>query len=215
MNFGFRYHVASLIAVFFSLILGILIGGALFPDHILVDEQANIITELEDRFRQTQANLALVEKELHAAEGAWGEMLTSISQDLLEAKSVVLVDTGIETETVDLRTILQLAGAEVVEIEPAGLTELKATQESVFVFPLTDEPIPADVEVILESLASAGHHLVFVWDQTTESVAANLPQALLVDSIDTSTGQLAFLLGIARGREGHYGRQKGALGLFP
>lgn len=26
MNFGFRYHVASLVAVFFSLILGILIG---------------------------------------------------------------------------------------------------------------------------------------------------------------------------------------------
>ena len=58
MNFGFRYHVASLVAVFFSLILGILIGGALFPDHILVDEQATLISELEERFREVHANLA-------------------------------------------------------------------------------------------------------------------------------------------------------------
>ena len=75
MNFGFRYHVASLVAVFFSLILGILIGGALYPDHVLVDEQATVITELEERFREAQASLAQVKGELDEANSAWVQLL--------------------------------------------------------------------------------------------------------------------------------------------
>ena len=52
---GLRYHVASLLAVVFSLILGILIGGAVFPDHTLVDEQALHINAMDARFRENTA----------------------------------------------------------------------------------------------------------------------------------------------------------------
>lgn len=213
MGFGFRYHVASLVAVFFSLILGILIGGALFPDHILVDEQAMIITELEERFRQTQENTTNLESELNTTRAAWGELLASVSQDMLAAKTVVLVDVGLETA--NLRTILQSAGAEVVEVKAPHLSEFRPAQEHVFVFPLSGDPLSAEVEAVMRHLALAGSHLAFVWDMESEPAVGDLPRGLLVDGIDTSTGKLAFLLGIARASEGHYGRQQGALGLFP
>jgi hypothetical protein len=36
-----------------------------------------------------------------------------------------------------------------------------------------------------------------------------------VDSIDTSVGEIAFLLGLASNAQGHYGLHKDAQGLFP
>ena len=213
MNLGFRYHVASLIAVLFSLILGILIGGALFPDHILVDEQALIITELEERFRQTQTQLVSVEKQLAAAEGAWAEILASISQELLVSETVVLVETGAGFE--DLPTILELAGAQVMRVKGPQLTELAATPDQVFIVSLSSDSFLGDVTSSLNELALAGSHLVYLADPKSTDFRKELPPGLLVDNIDTYPGQLALLLGIAKRSEGHYGRQEGALGLFP
>jgi hypothetical protein len=214
MSFGFRYHVASLLAVFFSLVLGILIGGALFPDHILVDEQALIITELEERFRQIQVNLSSAEDELNAANLAWGQLVETMSEDMLAAKTVIVVDVGLEILS-PLRTILESAGAEVMEVEASHLGELKPSEDSVFVFPLARDSVTPEMAMVLGELASAGSHLAFVWDMASEPSLGDLPPGLKVDSIDTSMGKLALLLGLARGSEGHYGRHKGAQGLFP
>ena len=49
VNLGFRYHLASLLAVLFSLVLGILIGGAVFQDSALVEEQGLLIADMEER----------------------------------------------------------------------------------------------------------------------------------------------------------------------
>jgi hypothetical protein len=214
MSFGFRYHVASLLAVFFSLVLGILIGGALFPDHILVDEQALIITELEERFRQMQVNLSSAEDELNAANLAWGQLVETVSEDMLAAKTVIVVDLGLGILS-PLRTILESAGAEVVEVKASHVGELKPSEDSVFVLPLSCDSVTPELEMVLSQLAFAGSHLAFVWDMASEPYLEDLPPGLKVDSIDTAMGKLALLLGIARGSEGHYGRQKGAQGLFP
>lgn len=94
MNLGFRYHVASLLAVFFSLILGILIGGAVFPDHSLVEEQALLISELEERFRENRAQLAALQAELDLSSRAWLELKESISRGRLTGRPVVVVGEG-------------------------------------------------------------------------------------------------------------------------
>lgn len=214
MNFGFRYHVASLVAVFFSLILGILIGGALFPDHILVDEQAVIITELEERFRQTQASLVSAQDELKLADLAWEQLLDTMSPDMLATKTAIVVD--VENELIaPLHTILEWAGAEVLEVKEPHLDEIQPAPDSFVVIPLTSDPILPEVKAVMDELASKGIHLAFVWNRISEPAIGELPQSLKVDSIDTSLGKLAFLLGIARGSQGHYGWQKGAQGLFP
>ena len=79
MNPGFRYHVASLLAVFFSLVLGMLIGGAVFSDHSLVEEQALLISELEERFRENNAKLAVLQAELDFSTQAWLQLREALS----------------------------------------------------------------------------------------------------------------------------------------
>ena len=62
MHPGFRYHLASLMAVFLSLVLGILIGGVLYQDSGLVEEQGLIIAEMEARFGDLRADLVFLQK---------------------------------------------------------------------------------------------------------------------------------------------------------
>lgn len=224
MSFGFRYHVASLVAVLFSLILGILIGGALFTDHVLVDEQATLLSELEERFRVSQANLLESQGKLSEANLAWDQLLHSISSELLANKTIVFVDMKVGT-LASLQATLQSAGAEVHELPFASFAAVSWEAESlvnnapardiVFVFGTLDDPPSPEKYEILRELSTAGASLAFVWDSNSQPALTDLPVALMVDSIDTSMGQLAFILGIARESKGHYGRQKGALGLFP
>jgi hypothetical protein len=218
MNFGFRYHVASLVAVFFSLILGILIGGALYPDHVLVDEQATVITELEERFREAQASLAQVKGELDEANSAWVQLLEALAKDLLTDKEVVLVAR--ESLPDFLGDILKTAGAQVqqvaiTDLEPPYPFNADAVQDLVFVFSLRDGPLSDQTLTAMRELGSAGAYLAYVWERQNFPSLGGLPPGLQVDSIDTAYGQLALLLGIKKGSQGHYGRQNGAQGLFP
>lgn len=214
MNFGFRYHVASLVAVFFSLVLGILIGGALYPDHALVDEQATFITELEERFRDAQASLAQVQVELDAANEAWVQVLDAVSRDMLETRTVVFVDME-KTKVAPLVQLLKSAGAHVQEANSSDLPDLTSAGDTVFVFPLADNALSRETVKVIDGLMKASATLAFVWDIQSKPSLDDLPLSLMVDSIDTPMGQLAFIMGLARGSQGHYGRQRDAQGLFP
>ena len=68
MHIGFRYHVATLVAVFFSLFLGILVGSIIFQDDLLVKEQNSIINELESKFAQLQNKTKELQADLRQAE---------------------------------------------------------------------------------------------------------------------------------------------------
>ncbi|NLB18723.1 MAG: copper transporter, partial [Syntrophomonadaceae bacterium] len=45
-----RYHIATLIAVFVALGVGILIGSTLVSGDVLVEQQKKMITQLETQF---------------------------------------------------------------------------------------------------------------------------------------------------------------------
>ena len=94
MNLGFRYTVASLLAEIFSLIQGILIGGAVFPEHSLVEEQALLFSELEERFRENRAQLADLQEELDLSKRASLELNERLSRDRLTGRPVVEVGEG-------------------------------------------------------------------------------------------------------------------------
>ncbi len=214
MNFGFRYHVASLMAVFFSLILGILIGGALFPDHTLVEEQASLISELEERFRDVQANLVSAQKDLDFSTSAWEQLLGTIPPDVLATKTVVFV--GEEEGTPGpLVTLLKSAGAEVKEVESSHLSTITPSEDVVFVVTLSGITLPTETMESLHELSVLGANLAFLWERNKNPSLESLPPGLRVDGIDTSWGKLAFILGLTTGSQGHYGSQKDAVGLFP
>ena len=211
MNLGFRYHVASLLAVFFGLILGILIGGAVFPDHSLVEEQALLISELEERFRENRAQLAALQAELDLSSRAWLELKESISRGRLTGRPVVVVGEGKSS----LASVLEQAGAQVEMVGLERLGQMDFHEGLTVIFPLTSERLSQTEQEIVQALAAAGTRLSFVWGRELKPSAAELPPSLQVDSIDTSFGEIALLLALSADLEGHYGLQESAQKLFP
>ena len=66
MHIGFRYHVATLVAVFSACFWN---PGRKYPqDDLLVQEQNSIINELEDRFNQLQSRTKDFQANLKQAE---------------------------------------------------------------------------------------------------------------------------------------------------
>jgi len=59
MILDIRYHIASLVAVFLALGLGILIGASLLDEGRLVESQEKLIVGLEKRFDTLQAERSL------------------------------------------------------------------------------------------------------------------------------------------------------------
>lgn len=211
MHPGFRYHVASLIAVFFSLVLGMLIGGAVFSDHTLVEEQALLIAELEERFHESSARLAALQAELDFSAEAWLKLKESIARDRLAGRTVLLVGDG----DVFLSSLLQRAGAQVEVARLEDLGQLAFPAGLSVVFPLSSEVLSSAEREAIAALSSAGARLSFVWAKDLKPPLAELPPSLQVDSIDTSVGEIAFLLALSAGVQGRYGLQPGAEGLFP
>ncbi|HPF43130.1 MAG TPA: copper transporter [Syntrophomonadaceae bacterium] len=51
-----RYHIASIVAVFLALALGILIGSTIVGDNLIVEQQKKMIDRLEEQFYEIQEN---------------------------------------------------------------------------------------------------------------------------------------------------------------
>ncbi len=51
-----RYHIASIVAVFLALALGILIGSTIVGDNLIVEQQKKMIDRLEEQFYALQEN---------------------------------------------------------------------------------------------------------------------------------------------------------------
>lgn len=215
MNFGYRYHLASLMAVFFSLILGILIGGALLPDHSLVEEQALLLSELEERFYQVQANLGTLHAQAEFSTFAWGQLRDTLVKNRLDGKTVVLLDIEERAEGEGLAKIFGSSGAEVKKIRLETMTSMIPTEDMFFVFQLSKTP-PSEVQLgEIYGLAEMGAQLSFVWNGWEDPPLEGLPPSLQVDGIDTYFGEIALILGLHAGTKGRFGVQGSAERLFP
>lgn len=173
MSPGFRYHVASLLAVFFSLVLGMLIGGAVFSDHSLVEEQALLISELEERFRENNAKLAVLQAELDFSTQAWLQLRESIVRDRLAGRAVILVGEG----AASLLPTLQQAGAQVETVALDSLGTMAFHEGMTVVFPLRSETLSSAEREMIDILSAAGTCLSFVWEQDLEPALGSFPQS--------------------------------------
>mgnify|MGYP000023554726 CR=1 FL=1 len=115
-----RVHILTLVAVFLSLGLGVLIGTTL-PDHgPFLDQQEKIIAQLEAEFEKLQhRNLDYQEKvvalqgELESYQRFLGNVLPLLVEGRLDGKRIAVVRTGPEIKDDDILSILELAGAKV------------------------------------------------------------------------------------------------------
>jgi hypothetical protein len=153
MPVDFRYHLASLLAVFCALLIGILLGIALVGDPSL-ESQLKAFRELRAQNRRTIAKLA--ETDLHRR--AFGkQVLPFLIDSRLQGTRVAVIhnrDFGVTPWVEAVTTTLRQAGAQVTsvtEILP-GFLELKREDAA----PVFDDfgflmPIEGDVRGILAS----------------------------------------------------------------
>ena len=183
----------------------------MFSDHTLVEEQALLIAELEERFHESSARLAALQADLDFSAEAWLKLKESIARDRLTGRTVLLVGDG----DVFLSSLLQRAGAQVEVARLEDLGQLAFPAGLSVVFPLSSEVLSSAEREAIAALSAAGARLSFVWAKGLKPPLSELPPSLQVDSIDTSVGEIAFLLALSAGVQGRYGLQPGAEGLFP
>ena len=98
MILDIRYHIASLVAVFLALGLGILIGASILDEGRLIESQEQLIAGLERRFDSLQgernlleAKIALLKTELEEQNSLLAALETPLVERALEGKTVTLV----------------------------------------------------------------------------------------------------------------------------
>lgn len=116
-----RYHVATLVAVFLALGIGILIGSTLVGDDVLVEQQKKIIDQLEKQFAVLQAR-----EEVLTAENNFLSKLNTYYEDYsqnvsfpvvrnrLTGRTLAIVITGGEEIPGELMNWFSLSGARVL-----------------------------------------------------------------------------------------------------
>lgn len=101
MMIDFRYHVASLVAVFLALGLGLLIGTVMLGDDVLVKQQAAMISRLEQDFntvrgekRTLMERAASLERDLAREREFEVSVLPALIRDRLLGKRIALLVTA-------------------------------------------------------------------------------------------------------------------------
>ncbi|MGE5552765.1 MAG: copper transporter [Betaproteobacteria bacterium] len=137
MIIDLRYHIASLVAVFLALGLGILIGTAALGERVLIRQQSRLIEQLENDVtrlgnerRDLQRELLAERAALRQADRFGRAALPLLVADRLYGKQVAIIRLNPTTESKsgvdDLTALLRRAGAEVAATltfleDPAGM----------------------------------------------------------------------------------------------
>ncbi|MFZ5596605.1 MAG: copper transporter [Bacillota bacterium] len=120
MIINLKYHIASLAAVFLALGLGVLIGGAVPGDGVLVDEQQRITGKLEiqiEKLRQKndilQSRIDTLESDNNIMGQFERQVLPVLVSGRLNGHSIGIIDTGGGDLAGELADSLTAAGSSV------------------------------------------------------------------------------------------------------
>lgn len=123
MIIDFRYHIASLVAVFLALGLGILVGGIMLKSDVLVDRQKQMTDKLEIQLEQLRQKNEAVEAQVSSLQVNYKtreefekEILPLLVKGRLEGYQIALVETNSYSFSDDLTAALQMAGAKVLSV---------------------------------------------------------------------------------------------------
>lgn len=140
MIIDFRYHIASLVAVFLALGLGILVGGIFLKSDIVVNRQKEITDRLEVQIEQLRQKNEAVGNEIstlqlnYKAQGDFEkQVLPLLVKGRLQGYQLAIVETNNYSFSNNIVEAIQLSGAEVSSVttligdlnEPANKELLK------------------------------------------------------------------------------------------
>jgi hypothetical protein len=114
--YGIRYHIVTLCAVFLALGLGLLLGGTIGEEY-LVKEQVDLLTRLEDRYKQAKEDNSLLQKKSAEWERRHGELEQATAlvgrhyvRDRLIGRKIALIQLE-EGDVEPLKRTLEQSGA--------------------------------------------------------------------------------------------------------
>lgn len=188
-------------AVFLSLFLGILIGGALFQDSALVEEQGHVITEMEQRFKDLQVNLGSLRKELDLSQEAWQAVRDKLLPGQLLDKTVLVIKPRSGEIQQSVLEVLQQAGADVRILPPDELGLLNPGGNLSVIIPVADHSLDYSAKQELTRLIQGGSQVVYLSKSLETSLIEDLPSGWQITNADTIFGEIALVLGLASGTE--------------
>jgi hypothetical protein len=116
-----RYHIASIVAVFLALGLGVLIGSTIVGDNLIVDQQKKMLDRLETQFYvlREQENILNEEnqyqKKIIADYENYSQLLLpALLKERLTGYNVAIVVTGSQDIPAGMLNALSVAGVNVV-----------------------------------------------------------------------------------------------------
>ncbi len=123
MFIDFRYHIASLVAVFMALGIGILIGSTMLGDNGLYERQDQIAERLEQHLNQlrqeneeVRVQLAALESEASLHHQVSKDFLTYLVAGQLQGVRLAVIETSTYQHEQDLRPLFEMAGADIQSI---------------------------------------------------------------------------------------------------
>jgi len=115
-----RYHVATLVAIFIALGVGILIGSTLVGGDVLIEQQKKMITQLESQFdvlRQRESEMATENRFISDLSRHYEEFSQAVSPPLIKNRlngyRLAVIVTGGQEIPAGMVNSLSLAGARI------------------------------------------------------------------------------------------------------
>lgn len=122
--FDIRYHIASLVAVFLALTVGILLGSVIVDKGVLVEQQKALVEGLENRLDDLQGKNQSLLRENNSLRLFQDEALSVINGKLDEKKVVVIITTSVPVDDQnDLVDALNDAGASTCVVTTNNLVD--------------------------------------------------------------------------------------------
>lgn len=118
-----KYHIASLVAVFLALGIGILVGSTMLGNDTLIDYQKQVTDRLETQLENLrlknetiQANANNLEMDLNIQKEFNNKVFPVLVNNKLENKNLALIETNGYRFSGDLLDALELSGANVTSV---------------------------------------------------------------------------------------------------
>ncbi len=132
-----KYHIASIVAVFLALGLGVLIGSTIVGDDLLVDQQQKMIERLEEQFyglkdREVELLADNEDKDqlISNYENYSQALLPAVVSGRLEQYKVAVIVTGDSEIPAGMINAISMAGAQVVS-KTVLLSNMKLEDEEI------------------------------------------------------------------------------------
>lgn len=98
--YNLRYHIASLVAVFLALSVGLLLGTVVVERGVLNAQKTSLVQGLQKDYEQLRSDIKAVTARAETLDAFAGEAETAVVKDVLTGKTILVVADPNSAETV-------------------------------------------------------------------------------------------------------------------